>query len=315
VHVAGSDASRFPFGLSGPLGPLRLLDVVIAGYIVLASIPLALGATRGLPGCAQQLWVDLAALIGLAAVCALSHRSRSWFLILLRLSYGPLLYTALYRQTATIWPVLYAQPFDAWLVHIEQLTWGYQPSLMLAERAPWRWLSEVFCAAYYAYYFFIPAMLFTVLLSRGYAAAERVVFATTLCFCTCYALFWLFPSVAPHYWFPPHAGPQLYRGFLFNHLLFLFTSAGEVPTGAFPSSHIAVATLLTIQAHRFAPRLFPFMLPVTVLMCPAVVYLGAHYAVDVPSGILMGLLVSGLASRISLAETSTASRPRPAPLA
>ncbi len=308
--MAGSDAAHLPFGLTEPLGAFRLLDAVIAGYMVLASVPLALGAARGVPGCAQQLLVNLAALTGLALVCALSRRSRWWFLVLLRLAYGPLLYTVSYRQTATIWPVLYQQPFDAWLVRIEQLVWGNQPSIALAQYAPWRWLSELFCSAYYAYYYFIPAMLFTVLLTRGYAAAERVIFATTLCFSICYALFWLFPTVAPHYWFPPHAGPQLYQGYVFNHLLFLFTSAGEVPTGAFPSSHLAVATLLTIQAHRFAPRLFPFMLAVTVLMCPAVVYLGAHYAVDVPAGILMGVLVTAIADRIWLAEPSCGSRAR-----
>jgi len=312
--MAGSEAARLPFGLTEPLGAFRLLDAVIAAYILLASVPLALGAARGVPGCAQQLLVNLAALIGLALLCAVSRRSRWWFLVLLRLSYAPLLYAVSYRQTATIWPVLHAQPFDAWLVQVEQLLWGGQPSLALAQWAPWRWLSELFCGAYYAYYYFIPVMLFTVLLTRGYATAERVVFATTLCFYICYALFWLFPTVAPHYWFPPHAGPQLYQGYLFNHLLFLFTSAGEVPTGAFPSSHLAVATLLTIQAHRFAPRLFPFMLVVTALMCPAVVYLGAHYAVDVPTGILMGVLVTSIADRIWLAESSRGSRARHAPL-
>ena len=310
----GSDTARLPFGLTEPLGAFRLLDAVIAGYMVLASVPLALGTARGVPGCAQQLLVNLAALTSLALVCALSSRSRWWFPVLLRLAYGPLLYTVSYRQTATIWPVLYEQPFDAWLVRVEQLLWGSQPSLVLAEWAPWRWLSELFCGAYYAYYYFTPAMLFSVLLTRGYAAAERVVFATTFCFSICYALFWLFPTVSPHYWFPPHAGPQLYQGYVFNHLLFLFTSGGEVPTGAFPSSHLAVATLLTIQAHRFAPRLFPFMLAVTVLMCPAVVYLRAHYAVDVPAGILMGLLITGIADRISLSNASRRSQARHAPL-
>ncbi len=62
-----------------------------------------------------------------------------------------------------------------------------------------------------------------------------------------------------------------------------------------------MATVLTIQAHRFAPRLFPFMLAVTVLMCPAIVYLKAHYAIDVPAGILMGLLITAIADRIPVA--------------
>jgi membrane-associated phospholipid phosphatase len=302
--MAGSEDVRFPFGLTAPLGAFRLLDAIIAGYVVVVSIPLALGAARGTSGCAQQLSVNLAVLSGLALVCVLSRRSRSWLFAFLRLSYGPSLFAVLYRQTATVWPVLYEQPFDAWLVHVEQVLWGSQPSLVFAQHAPWRWLSELFCAAYYAYYYFIPAMLFTVLLTRGYTTAERVVFSTTLCFLICYTLFWLFPTVAPHYWFPPHAGPQLYQGYLFNHLLFLFTAAGEVPAGAFPSSHIAVALLLTMQASRFAPRLFPFMLAVTVVMCPAVVYLRAHYAVDVPAGILMGTFIAIIADRIPLARKS-----------
>jgi len=305
--MAGSESAHYPFGLSAPLGALRPLDALIAGYVIIASFPLALGMARGLPGCGRQLMFNFAAMAGLALVCRLSRQSRWWFFPLLRLSYGPLLYTVLYRQTATVWPVLHEQPFDASLVHIEQALWGTQPALVFAQYAPQRWLSEVFCAAYYAYYFLTPAMLFTVLLTRGYLAAERVVFATTLCFSVCYALFWLFPTVAPHYWFPPHAGPQLYAGYLFNHLLFLFTSSGEVPTGAFPSSHIAVATLLTIQAHRFAPRLFPFMLAVTALMCPAVVYLRAHYVIDVPAGILMGVMTTLAVDRIRLPSAVHAS--------
>ena len=302
--MAGSEDVRFPFGLTAPLGAFRLLDAIIAGYMVVVSVPLALGAARGTSGCAQQLLVNLAMLCGLALVCVLSRRSRWWLFAFLRLSYGPALFAVLYRQTATVWPVFYERPLDAWLVHIEQALWGSQPSRVFAQHAPWRWLSELFCAAYYAYYYFIPAMLFTVLLTHGYRIAERVVFSTTLCFLICYTLFWLFPTVAPHYWFPPHAGPQLYQGYLFNHLLFLFTAAGEVPAGAFPSSHIAVALLLTIQAHRFAPRLFPFMLAVTVMMCPAVVYLKAHYAVDVPAGLLMGSLIAIIANRIPLALKS-----------
>jgi membrane-associated phospholipid phosphatase len=49
------------------------------------------------------------------------------------------------------------------------------------------------------------------------------------------------------------------------------------------------------------------MLVITMLMCPAIVYLKAHYAVDVPAGILMGLLMTAIADRIPLAGTSARS--------
>ncbi|HVY63724.1 MAG TPA: phosphatase PAP2 family protein [Gammaproteobacteria bacterium] len=300
--MAGSDPARWPFGLREPLGALRPLDAVLGGYLALATVVLAFGATRGVPGCASQLALDLGLLAGLALVCAVSRRTTSRALAVLRLGYAPLIFTPLYRQTATLWPALYERPFDPWLVRAEQALWGGQPSLAFAQHAPWPWLSELLCLAYFTYYLFVPAVLFTALFTRGYAASERAIFATTTCFCCCYTLFWLFPVIGPLYWFPPNAGPALYGGYVFNHLLYMVTSRGEVPAGAFPSSHIAVALLLTIQARRVAPRLFPFMLAVTALMCAAVVYLKAHYLVDVPAGILVGLVVLNLVDRKQATE-------------
>ncbi|MBL0313388.1 MAG: phosphatase PAP2 family protein [Holophagaceae bacterium] len=127
------------------------------------------------------------------------------------------------------------------------------------------------------------------LFRRGYLAAERIVLSTSLCFFCCYGIFWLFPTVGPHYFFPPHLGPQLYDGYVFNHLLYFLTSGGEIRAGAFPSSHIAVALLLTLLTRREAPGLFLPLALITALMLPAVVYLRAHYLLDVPAGILVGL--------------------------
>ena len=52
-------------------------------------------------------------------------------------------------------------------------------------------------------------------------------------------------------------------------------------------------------ARHLAPRLFPFMLTVTLLLCAAVVYVKAHYLVDVPAGILTGLLVNAVVDGVS----------------
>jgi membrane-associated phospholipid phosphatase len=106
----------------------------------------------------------------------------------------------------------------------------------------------------------------------------------------CYTFFWLLPTVGPHFWFPPGLGPVLYQGYCFNHLLFFFTSGGEIRGGAFPSSHIAVAVALTLFARIDTPRLFPAMAAITLLMLPGVVYLHAHYLLDVPAGLVVGFL-------------------------
>ncbi len=282
--------SERPFGLKGPLGGWRPLDGLVVSYTLLTLPVLALGAAEGLRPCREQIVVSLAVLAGVALLARCSRDTGSRLLTVLRLFCAPLLYFVFYHQVQTLWPVLRSTPLDGPLAALEGRLWGLQPALAFQPALPYRWLSELFCAAYFAYYLFVPAVGLTALLTRGYAAAERILLATTSCFFACYTLFWLLPTVGPHFWFPPGRGPELYHGYLFNHLLFFFTSGGEIRVGAFPSSHIAVALLLTMLARRATPALFPALALVTAPMLPAVVYLRAHYVVDVPAGLLTGCL-------------------------
>lgn len=287
--------SRRPFGLSGPLGSWRPLDRWVAGYLVLTSAVFGLGAWRGVPGCRVQGALALGLLAVSLVLARCSRDTASVPLTFLRLFWAPLLYGVLYHQAQTLWPVLRAAPLDGSLAALELRLWGLQPSLALQPLLPYRWLSELFCFVYFAYWLFVPVVCITALLARGYRAAERIILAATRCFFVCYALFWLFPTEGPHFWFPPGTGPALHPGFLFNHILFWITSSGEIRGGAFPSSHIAVALLLTLLARRATPALFPALAVITALMLPAVVYLRAHYLVDVPAGLLVGLAAYALA--------------------
>jgi len=281
--------SERPFKLTAPLGLWRPLDIWVAGY-ALATLPLLLyGAWRGRPDCAAQAGVSLAVLAGSRLLALWSRDTRRILPTVLRLFGAPIIYLCFYRQVATLWPLFRSAPLDPLLVRAEFRIWGCQPSLAFRAALPSRALSELFCFAYLAYYFFTPVVGLTAL-ARSYAAAERMVLAATGTFFLCYALFWMLPTVAPHFWFPPGAGPVLYDGYVFNHLLFFFTGSGEIRGGAWPSSHIAVALLYTLWARIELPTLFPYLAAVTALMLPAVVYLGAHYSVDVPAGLAAGLL-------------------------
>jgi len=279
-----------PYGLDGPLGTWRPLDRWVAGYALLTGLVLALGLARGVPGCGPQAVVSLAALLGARGLAHWTRDGRGQGRTFLRLASGPALYWVFYHQIPTLWAILWPVPLDGHLAALEVRLWGTQPSLAFQAALPWRGLSELFCAAYFSYYLFVPAVGITALARRGYAVAERIILATTGCFFSCYTLFWLLPTVGPHFWFPPGLGPQLYRGYLFNHLLFSFTSGGEIRGGAFPSSHIAVAVLLTLLARRATPALFPGLALATALLLPGVVYLRAHYLLDVPAGMLVGLI-------------------------
>ncbi len=274
------------------------MDLALVSYAVLASILLLVGMTRGAAGCEKQLLTNGIILAVALAVTRWSRDTTAWIPTLLRFCYVPLCYLVFYQQIEIIWPILWAAPLDAGLARVEGHLFHFQPSLAFRAAFPFPWLSEIFCFAYFAYYFFTPVVFLTVFFRRGYLAAERIALATSVCFFGCYALFWLFPIVGPHFFFPPHLGPQLYDGYVFNHLLFFLTSSGEIRAGAFPSSHIAVALLLTLLARRDFPVLFVPLALITALMLPAVVYLRAHYLVDVPAGILTGLMAFAIMSRI-----------------
>ena len=265
------------------------MDRWVVGY-ALATLPLLVyGACRSRPGCAAQAGLNLLLIAGCLLVARWSRDTVRIVPTVLRLFYAPIIYWCFYHQAQTLWPLFRSVPLDGLLAGAEARLFGCQPSLAFRAALPSRPLSEVFCFAYLAYYFFTPVVGFTVLFKSGYLAAERIILATTACFFCCYAFFWLLPTVGPHFWFPPGTGPQLYDGYLFNHLLFFFTSGGEIRGGAFPSSHIAVAVLLTLWARREAKGLFPALAMVTAVMLPAVVYLRAHYLLDVPAGLVTGL--------------------------
>ena len=297
--MAGSSLRPRPFGLQEPLGPWRPMDVVLVSYAVLASILLLVGMARGAAGCSKQLLTNAMILVVAMAVTRWSRDTTAWVPTLLRFCYVPLCYLIFYQQIEIIWPILRATPLDEGLARMEGWLFHVQPSLAFRAAFPLPWLSEIFCFAYFAYYFFTPVVFLTVFFRRGYLAAERIALATSLCFFGCYTVFWLFPTVGPHFFFPPHLGPQLYDGYVFNHLLFFLTSSGEIHAGAFPSSHIAVALLLTLLVKRDIPRLFMPLALITALMLPAVVYLRAHYLVDVPAGILTGLIAFAITNRLT----------------
>ncbi|HLO66553.1 MAG TPA: phosphatase PAP2 family protein [Holophaga sp.] len=282
--------SRYPFGLEGPLGPWRAMDRWVVGY-ALATLPiLGWGAFRGAPGCLREAGVSLATAGACVLYARLTARTANPVAILLRLFFAPIVYWNFYHQVQTIWPLLHGAPFDGILAAADQRIFGCQPSLAFRAALPWRGLSEILCLAYLAYYFFSPIVGLSALLTRGYASAERILTAATATFLLCYAFFWLVPTVAPHFWFPPHLGPRPYDGWIANHALFFFTGGGEIRGGAFPSSHIAVALLFTLWARRETPFLFPFLAVATALMLPAVVYLHAHWTLDIPAGLLVGFL-------------------------
>ncbi len=200
----------------------------------------------------------------------------------------------------------------------EQTLFGCQPSLVLPRIMPWKVLSELLDMGYASYY---PIIGFTVIfyfLCRR-VQFQRAVFVIMSSFLLLYVVFIFLPVTGPTFYFRavgvdvieqgvyPSIGtyfaghsdlavdclptPGWQDGLMWK-LVEIAKWAGERPTAAFPSSHIGVTAVCLLLLWRSGNRrAFFWVLPFSVLMFFATVYIQAHYGIDALAGLLAGILL------------------------
>ena len=98
------------------------------------------------------------------------------------------------------------------------------------------------------------------------------------------------PAVGPQFYFPfPYN--QIEAHGIFGKLIKFIQENAEVPTGAFPSSHVGIMFVLLIQLYKYHRILFFIYLPFTILLYFSTVYIKAHYFVDVAAGIVSAIFI------------------------
>ena len=155
------------------------------------------------------------------------------------------------------------------------------------------------------YFFYYPMIILVTMFYFIYRFElfEKLSFVLVTCFFVYYIVFILVPCAGPQFYFPvigydsvaqgvfPPIGdyfdhnielvpaPDYEQGF-FHNLVKLTQKVGERPTAAFPSSHVAISTILMIMAWRAKIGIFFFLIPCYVCPCLATVYIQAHYLID-----------------------------------
>jgi membrane-associated phospholipid phosphatase len=177
---------------------------------------------------------------------------------------------------------------DAAVIGWEEALFGGQPSRTLALALPSRALSELLHLCYLSFYAIIFVPPIALALARRWEPFDDTVFAVTLAFTSCFAMFVAFPVEGPRYLGPPPGipiGPV--RSFVLG-VLERFSSRGT----AFPSSHVAVAVAQSITALRLQARVGIVVAVLTVGLAIGAVYGGFHYAVDVLAGAALGAAIA-----------------------
>jgi membrane-associated phospholipid phosphatase len=205
--------------------------------------------------------------------------------------YPVFLFPALYKEIEPL-----ATAFGNWSLtwfirDLEAILFHGHPSIYLSERLPWVPLSEFLHFSYLAYVFLIPGI-------GGYWYVKRrryffeLIFVATLTYLTSYLFYILFPVDSPFYLAAPLGTP--FAGHLFYDLVHAVSSHGGARGGAFPSSHVSIATVVFLLTWHRDRRLCLFISPVILGIIVATVYGRFHYTLDAIAGVGLGTLTVGV---------------------
>ena len=201
---------------------------------------------------------------------------------------------------------------------VEQGLFGCQPSVEFSKHCPSIWFSEPFNMGYFFYYPMILVVTVWYFLTH-FEWFEKICFVLVTSFFIYYLFYILVPVAGPQFYFPAIGmdkvnagifppigdyfnwndylvpGPGYDQGF-FYQLVEASQEVGERPTAAFPSSHVAISTIVMIMAWRVSRKLAAVLAPFYVLLCCATVYIQAHYLVDSLVGLVSAFFVYQLAT-------------------
>ncbi|MCU7695147.1 phosphatase PAP2 family protein [Haoranjiania flava] len=198
------------------------------------------------------------------------------------------LLTFLYKETATLNTLIFPK-IDAQLSLADEALFGFQPALYFSRWCSGCFWSELFFFGYFSYYLMPLIILF--LLYKYYPhKIEAFGFVVISSFLVYYVLFILFPAAGPQFYFT-YPDNAIDACGVFGHAIQLIQKHGEGPTGAFPSSHVAVSCIMLLWLYAHCRKWIKYFLPVVIILIFSTVYIKAHYVVDVVAGIVTAPLI------------------------
>jgi len=282
------------------------IDYATQGYIALVALIVVLLHNHTVP--AWQ-WLVMAHVVCLGLVhwliTAASARPANRGLDLFRHFYPVLLYTGFYRETGSLSQMLHEGHLDAVFIGLDQILFGFQPSLKFMLALPSVWVSEVFYFSYFSYYIMIGGTGLA-LFFRNRQQFYHYVSVVSFVFYACYLTYIFLPVIGPRIIYtniapftpPPEVlpveawvFPDAVQSGPFHKLMAVIYHYFETDGAAFPSSHVAIALVTVYFSFRYIPRIRWIHLVMAILLCLSTVYCRYHYAVDVLGGALTAALM------------------------
>jgi len=190
-----------------------------------------------------------------------------------------------YTQTTSYDNLIFKETFDSLLLNWESSLFG---NLGHLANFPGNYLpvDELMHFFYFSYYLvlFVPGMI---MLSRRSPKAHEMIFSLVLMLIVHFIFFILFPGDGP----VANHSMIFTKGIIFIPMMnFIYNVGGEQGGGAFPSTHVAVTTLILLYSFSEFKKYRPLLLFITTGITIATVYCSYHYVVDALAGLFTGIL-------------------------
>jgi membrane-associated phospholipid phosphatase len=183
-----------------------------------------------------------------------------------------------YNETASF-NHLFFNNFDGVVSRAELDIFGVQPSIEFSQVFNHPWFSELMNFGYFSYYLLIfgtPILFFY----KQPEHFQKILFVLLTSFYLYYIVFIIIPVVGPQFYFQGDLAVFTPQG-PFGHLIRFIQETGEVPTGAFPSSHVGISILLGYYIFKYFKKYFLATSLIITILILSTVYIKAHYVLDV----------------------------------
>jgi membrane-associated phospholipid phosphatase len=210
----------------------------------------------------------------------------------LRYWYPALLFPYFYTETGSLNQMVLQGYWDPFFAEIDLFIFGTHPNLWLYDRLNDFTFNEIIHFCYFSYYF-IATLLGVVLYLRRDIAFARSFFGISVGFYACYLLYMFIPVVGPlHY-----REDRFLDGGLFVQIMDWIYANAEKPGAAFPSSHVAIASMTLLYAFKSHRPTFWVFLPLVLGLIFSTIYGFYHYVIDVIAGLVVGYVFFRVCNR------------------
>lgn len=173
---------------------------------------------------------------------------------------------------------------DKYMVNFELTLFSEHPGVAMANLLHFRWFSELMSLIYLMYY--VVVIYFVIRIYRNYRESfDYVVFLICMMFYMIFFIFMLCPVAGPHYYLIPPEN-QIPEGYFFRDITRWIFLKTDFPASAFPSISSLLLCFIGYLTYSNAKSLFKYVLPLSIFILIASVYLKLHYAIDVIAGLL-----------------------------